>query len=445
MSRLSVNLNDKLQEDISRTVNEYAQTKGYNSGNHMEEEIQRQLGDPNPEVRGAGNAAAIDTIKSLSPKIFTQIVDNFGARDVMTEHMEVFYWGIYNEGNIASIFSNLPPAPSSTGKLNTSTPFIPSEFTSGYNQSWDLNYVDPNNPSRLAPEAYAFSQDIVYQQTSLLTQFRTGAGIKFLIEMNLQLYESLKYLQYFKWAKTLFTLPSNTTVNGRQLVFTSTKTNSFEAWVEISEILNKMTALNNHYNYNGSFQRMHSLKLSDMILYMSRKTKTTLMNNLKSQLYNNGNFTQIIDQCTIVTPEYKLKWKNITSSAITVGSTSVAANTTIDPVMGLDTIPRGLIWVTSDEEWVDDTQVFIASKYSMVWMKQAHLEASQFFANNFSELSKVYELGLMSMRPDAKFLVYKNANLNRDINAIDAPSYYLEDGTLTKNIEEVKVEQKESK
>lgn len=442
MTKLKNVLSEELQNGISRTVNEFAKSQGYANGNEMEETIQRQLNDPNADVRAAGSNTAISTIKTLSPKIFTQIVDNFGTRDVMTEHMEMYYWGIYNEGNIASIFSNLTPTPSSTGKLNTNTPFIPSRFTDGYNQSWDLNYVDPSNPNNLAPEAYAFSQDIVYQQTSLLTQFRTGAGIKFLIEMNLQLYESLKYLQYYKWASTLFTLPSGNNVNGRNLVFTSTKTNSFESWVEISKIIMQMVAINNKYNYNGAFKRMHGLKYSDIVLYMSRETENTLRRNLKSQLYNNGDFVEILNQCKIITPEFKFKWMNISGANVTVNGQTVANNAMTDPIMGLQEIPAGLIWVSSDQEWVDDTTIYIGTKHSMVWMKQAHLEASQFFANNFSELSKVYELGLFSMVPDAKFLVYKNTNLNRDINAITAPTYYLSDGvTTTEDLDEVLAEQ----
>lgn len=402
---------------ITKEVNKYAKEKGYKDGNQLEEEIRRQLNDPNLGVKEAGANAAIDTIKTLSPKIFTQIVDNFGTRDIMTEHMEMFYWGVYDEGNIAEIYSNLTPTPNSTGKLDTTTPFFPRGYTEGYNQSWKLNYVDPNNPTNLAPEAYAFKQDIVYQQTSLLTQFRTGAGLKFLVEMNLQLYESLKYLQYHKWANTMFTLPSDNMVNGRNLKHTSQSTNSFEAWVEVSEIITKMISLNNKYNYNGSFKRMHALRYEDMILYMSRKTLNTLKRNLKSQLYNNGDFEEIINKCTIITPEYKLQWTNISGNQITVGTSNVANGASIDPIMNIQNIPSGLTWTTKDVEWIPDNQIFIATKKSCIWMKQSHLEAGQFFANNFSETKNVYELGLMSLVPDAKYLVFECANLNTDINS----------------------------
>lgn len=414
--KLSNKIPTELQEKLSETINEYAAAKGYADGDALNLAIQRQLNDPVKSVKDAGINAAIDTINSLSPKIFTQIVDNFGSKNILSEHMLPFYWGIYDEGNIAELYSNLAPVPNSTNKLNTNTPFVPSSFTDGYNQSWSLNYVDPNNKANIAPEAYAFKQDIVFQQTSLLTQFRTGAGMQFLVEMNLQLYESLEYLQYAKWSKTMFTLPANTTINGANLKITGTETNSFDSWVKISELIMKFVSLNNTYNYNGAFKRMHALNYEDIIIYVSRKTLNTLKRNLKSQLYNNGDFTEILSRCKIITPEYKLQWTNITNAQITVNGTNVAAGASIDPVFGVDTIPSGLIWTTKDEEWVADNQVFITTKYSMIWMKQAHLEGEQEYINNFSSQKNVYELGLFSLVPDAKYRVYENNNLNTDIN-----------------------------
>lgn len=415
--KLSNKIPQKLQEEITDTINDYATSEGFKDGNDLGNSIKRMLNDNDRVTKEAGINAAIKTINTLSPRIFTQIVNNFGNRDVLTEHMEPFYWGQYDEGNIAELFSNLPPVPNSTNILNTSTPFIPTGFSEGYNQSWSLNYVNPTNPSQLASEAYAFKQDIVYQQTSLLTKFRTGAGLQFLVEMNLQLYESLKYLQYSKWAKTMFTLPSNNMVNGANLKIAGNEANSFESWIKISELIMKFVSLNNTYNYNGSFKRMHALNYEDIIIYVSRKTMNTLKRNLKSQLYNNGDFSEILNKCKIICPEYKLQWTNITNATINVGSTSVNAGASIDPVFGMDTIPTGLIWTTKDEEWVPDNQVFITTKYSLIWMKQAHLEASQDYANNFSNQKNVYELGLMSLVPDGKYRVYENNNLNTDINA----------------------------
>lgn len=420
MSKLIKNsLPEDLQDKISETVNTYAVENGFANGNDLNDSIREQLNSRDKNVRDAGATAAINTINTLSPRIFNQIVDNFGEFDMLSEQMNYDFSGIMDEGNGIEIFSNLAEAPNSTNILNESVPFVPNKFSPGYSQKWSVSYVGADK-NTLTPEAYAFRQAVVYQQTSLLTQFRTGAGIEYLIALTMKLYDSLRYLQYYKWATTKFNLPTTTNINGHELKVQGQGQNAFLAWIEIFTLINKMCNLNNKYNYNGSFKRMTSLRYEDIVLYMSNKTYTTFKHNLLSQLYNNGEFKDILSRVKIYVPSYKLQWTNATNAPVTIDNNGtqiqVQPGDSTQPVIGLESIPSGFIWTTGDDEYIPDNQVFIMTKYSFKWYKQSHLSAKQFFANNFSELTNVYELGLMSYVPDAKMQVYENNDLNTDPN-----------------------------
>lgn len=413
-----------LQDKINDTVNEYARSVGDNDGVALNSRIRSMLNDENPETRNAGTNAAVDTIKTLAPKIFLQFVDTFGGAGKLEEDMMDDFWGYYDEGNGMERFVLLPEAPQSTNLLTGDEPFIPNKISSGYSQRWELKYTN-DAKTALTKEAYAFKQGLVYQQTSLLTQFRTGAGLQYLIELVQKLYESLVYTQYDNWAKRKFAQP---TATQNYLKINGTAETALTAWSEVFAIIEKMCKNTKSFNYNNTFKNMSTHTYEDIVIYCSATTANTFNTLLLSQLFNSTAFAKVANAVKVVVPRsMKLKWVNTTNSNITITSknedntsttTTINANANNDPVQGAIDIPSGLLWEDSGEEYINDNQIFITTKDSFMWIKQSHLEAKQFFANNFTDLTMLYEMGAMTYRPNCKMRIYENTNLNTNPSTI---------------------------
>lgn len=416
-------LNEKVSKEVRDSINDeintYAANNGYSDGVEMQRAISEGLSSLSDATRSSTEAIVSKTINELSPRIFIQLVENFGGYSLLTKQMSPDFWGVYDEGQGFEMFSGLQNAPLSTKILDTSVAFIPSEYTEQYSYNWSLKYVDQDAVT-MTDQAYAFRQNLVIQKTRLLTQFRTGSGFQFLTMMLINYYDSLVFTQYAFWAQNKLAKYTqlvnnnepNTNINGRELVVNGNGRDAFNAWLEIFETIYKMCNINSNYNFNASFKRISSVNIEDIVLYVSNKTYTTLNHCIQSQLFNNTKFVDILNKIKIVVPSYKLKWRNNTSSQITINGTTVNANDKIDPIMKLATIPSGFVWDASDEEYIPDNKVVISTKDSFIWIRQTKMEMSQEFANNFTSLKSMYELGAMDFRPDAKFAIYKNDNIN---------------------------------
>lgn len=413
-----------LQDKINDTVNEYARSVNDADGVALNSRIRSMLNDADPEVRSAGSEAAVNTIKTLAPKIFLQFVDTFGGAGKLESEMMDDFWGYYDEGNGMERFVLLPEAPQSTNLLTGDEPFIPNKISAGYSQRWELKYTN-DAKTALTDEAYGYKQGLVYQQTSLLTQFRTGAGLQYLIEMVQKLYESLVYTQYDTWAKKKFAQP---TTEQNHLKITGNEETALTAWNAIFKIIEDMCLNSSKFNYNNTFINMSAHDYEDIVVYCSTKTYNTFKRLLLSQLFNSGQFAEIANKIKVVVPKsYKLKWVNKTNDAINIRSrgvdgrettTLIAPGASQDPIKGAYDIPAGLLWQTGDAQYINDEQVFITTKDSFMWIKQSHLEAKQFFANNFTDLTMLYEMGAMTYRPNCKMRIYENDNLNTNPSTI---------------------------
>lgn len=226
MQKSRTRISEELQEPIAQVVEEYARGRSYAGANAMFDDIANQMNNSDEMIRSAGNNAAIQTFRDLTPKVFLQFVQNVGSYAKLDAQMAQDFWGVFSEGNGVEMYNVLPSAPESTNSINGSNNFIPRGLSNLENQNWVINYFQSNGS--LTSEAYAFAQMLSIQQISLLQAFRTGAGFDFLVKSALTIYESLRFYQYDKWAKTKFTLPSNNTVNDRNLVTTGAGHNAFE-------------------------------------------------------------------------------------------------------------------------------------------------------------------------------------------------------------------------
>lgn len=421
MSKLKARLPEDLKDKLNEVVEEYARTADPN--NEMDAQtlfsrIANDLRSSDNEIRAAGENAAVKTIAELMPRIFIQMVENRSVDGDMESQLNEDFYGELDEGNGAEFYSNLIGAPTHTQAItNLTSNFVPTNVTAGYNQSWKITYMRDDNSLRLSNDAYAFHQVITIQPQIVLPAFRSGAGYNLLISITETLYNSLLFTQYNFWAKKKFTLPTDNTVNGRNLVHQGTGANGFDCWLEISEIIRKMTKVTNAYNYNGAFKRPSGTRLNKIRIYVSSKTMTTYENNLQSQLYNNAKFVKTIEPTKMSCLEFKAKWQNITNANITIpnkdgAATVVQPNALTDPTYDTAGIPEGLVWTFTTEEIIPDNQVWITTDDSFRWIRQTKLSNSQDWAYNNTKMIMTYELGAMSWDPTGKLVVYQSDNLN---------------------------------
>lgn len=426
MQKSRTRISEELQEPIAQVVEEYARGRSYAGANAMFDDIANQMNNSDEMIRSAGNNAAIQTFRDLTPKVFLQFVQNVGSYAKLDAQMAQDFWGVFSEGNGVEMYNVLPSAPESTNSINGSNVFIPRGLSNLENQNWVINYFQSNGS--LTPEAYAFAQMLSIQQISLLQAFRTGAGFDFLVKSALTIYESLRFYQYDKWAKTKFTLPSGNSVNGHNLVTTGTGNNAFECWKEISDIVEEMKLVNSHFNYNGSFKKAYDLAEDDVVIYCSMTTYNTLKRYVATQLPNNADFLKgLIDRVRPLASR-KLVWLNATNATITIPTspaTTVNAGATISPISGVENIPAGLTWTSMSGEnsgYIPDNQVWIMSKDAFAWIKQTQNTASQYFARNFSDNTMLYELGAMQYNPLGKVQVYQSNNINTNPTSVSVVS-----------------------
>lgn len=405
-------MDEATRAKMNEIIDNFATQNNLEDGTALVDAIRTGLNSGNNAQRAAAAQQAIQLVKDLVPQIFIQIVDNKPQIQNYSEMMLDDWWGKVDEGNGVTFFSNLAGAPDNTVPLTSLKDKLNTNATRAPNQQWSITYFSDVNKTQLSSDAYAFHKAIDIQQTMVLDKFRTGAGIDFIAGIIETIYTSLVMTQHNFWATKKFS--STTGGGGRNLVQTGTGTNAFECWVEIFKLIQDMCLLNNKYNYNSSFKRMSSCSLEDIVIYVNANTYTTLKHSILSQLYNNGEFRDIIEKVKIYNPGYKMGWVALTPD--TSGSNNTLASTTTNPTMGTMNInqTKEQIWMNTTEQWIPDNQVWIMTRNggSFRWIQQVDLNGKQEFANNFTTTTVAYQLGAMSFVPDGKVAVYQSANLN---------------------------------
>lgn len=405
-------MDDATRAKMNEIIDDFATRNNLQDGIALVDAIKTGLNSDNNATKAAAAQQAIQLVKDLVPQIFIQIVDNKPQIQNYSEMMLDDWWGKVDEGNGVTFFSNLAGAPDNTIPLTSIPDKLNTNATRAPNQQWSITYFSDVNKTQLSSDAYAFHKAIDIQQTMVLDKFRTGAGIDFITGIIETIYTSLVMTQHNFWATKKFS--STTGGAGRNLIQAGTGTNAFECWVEIFKLIQDMCLLNNKYNYNSSFKRMSSCSLDDIVLYVNANTYTTLKHSILSQLYNNGEFRDIIERVKIYNPGYKMGWVALTPD--TSGSNNTLATSATNPTMGSTNInqTQEQIWMNTDEQWIPDNQVWIMTRNggSFRWIQQIDLNGKQEFANNFTTTTVAYQLGAMSFVPDGKVAVYQSANLN---------------------------------
>lgn len=405
-------MDEATRAKMNEIIDNFATQNNLADGPALVDAIRTGLNSGNNAQRAAAAEQAIQLVKDLVPQIFIQIVDNKPQIQNYSEMMLDDWWGKVDEGNGVTFFSNLAGAPDNTVPLTSLKDKLNTNTTRAPNQQWSITYFSDVNKTQLSSDAYAFHKAIDIQQTMVLDKFRTGAGIDFIAGIIETIYTSLVMTQHNFWATKKFS--STTGGAGRNLIQAGTGTNAFECWVEIFKLIQDMCLLNNKYNYNSSFKRMSSCSLDDIVLYVNANTYTTLKHSILSQLYNNGEFRDIIERVKIYNPGYKMGWVALTPD--TTGSNNTLASSSTNPTMGTMNInqTQEQIWMNTSEQWIPDNQVWIMTRNggSFRWIQQVDLNGKQEFANNFTTTTVAYQLGAMSFCPDGKVAVYQSANLN---------------------------------
>lgn len=405
-------IDDATRAKMNELIDNFATQHNIADGNTLVDAIQTGLNSNNAMLRQASATQAIQLIKDLVPQIFIQIVDNKPQIQNYSEMMYDDWYGKIDEGNGATFFSNLAGAPDNTVPLVNLKDKLNNNSTRAPNQQWSITYFSDTNKTQLSTDAYAFHKAIDIQETMVLDKFRTGAGVEFIVGIIETIYTSLVMTQHNFWATKKFS--STNGGGGRNLIQNGTGANAFECWVEIFRTIQDMCLLNNKYNYNASFKRMSSCGLEDIVLYCNANTLTTLKHCILSQLFNNGEFKDILSKIKIYNPGYKMGWAALTPSA--ADSNNTLSSTINNPTFGTQNInqTQEQIWINTDNQWIPDNQVWIATRngQSFRWIQQIDLNGKQEFANNFTTTTVAYQLGAMSWVPDGKVCVYQSNNLN---------------------------------
>lgn len=398
---------------MNELIDNFATERNITDGATLVDTIRTGLNSNTAATRAAAAQQAIQLIKDLVPQIFIQIVDNKPQIQNYSEMMYDDWWGKVDEGNGVTFFSNLAGAPDNTVPLVNLKDKLNNNATRAPNQQWSITYFSDVNKTQLSTDAYAFHKAIDIQETMVLDKFRTGAGIDFIAGIIETIYTSLVMTQHNFWATKKFS--STTGGNNRNLVQAGTGANAFECWVEIFRIIQDMCLLNNKYNYNSSFVRMSSCGLEDIVLYCNANTLTTLKHSLLSQLFNNGEFKDILTKIKIYNPGYKMGWAALTPSTDGTSNNTLSSSTT-NPTFGTQNInqTQEQIWINTEQQWIPDNQVWIMTRNggTFRWIQQIDLNGKQEFVNNFTTTTVAYQLGAMSYVPDGKICVYQSDNLN---------------------------------
>lgn len=192
---------------------------------------------------------------------------------------------------------------------------------------------------------------------------------------------------------------ASVTPDGQKLLkIEGTKTNMFDACIEVCQHIRKLCKTGSRYqliqtNGDSPENYVRSANLSDLVWIWSINNDELADRGIKSQLYQaklwDPNSQKGISDSNVYTPGTKINLPDLT--------TSKANNYPKD----------------SKEEWIDDNTIIVlengALEYNVVWDKTE----SQYYTNNMTLQITYHLAGMVNFIKTMRGFVYTNANLNR--------------------------------
>lgn len=292
---------------------------------------------------------------------------------IQTQHM--------SEGNSAT-YSGIFDTGTATFDKNK---WVPTGYTQMFVTQKVISFlsaINPDGTETLAPGSYEFFKEIAFNTINWSLVFMNGNVSKTIKKYVSQLARAYKiYLFNQIAALVAYGAGSNDSDNTKTgKVVTSTKTNLYDAMIELFGYLTKMTWLNADYTIDTQQTLMTTCEKSDIHLFVSSNVYNVLHSGILTQLFNTQFFGT---QGGIISPEniHMLGQKIVQGNADTV--------------------------ISNGDEWIGDNVIIAMDLKSIVHTTWYDGTRSQDWATNHSTYHNRLVRGNVSLLPWGKKLTFK--------------------------------------
>ena len=367
---------------IARAAREVANQNGYADVNEMFNNAAMQSRSANPRITQNINDFVKGTIYQMvllvlkqtvfQPSLDASYLSIFDGK-IQTQHM--------SEGNSAT-YSGIFDTGTATFDKNK---WVPDGYTKMFVTQKVISFlsaVGTDGAETLAPGSYEFFKEIAFNTINWSLVFMNGNVSKTIKKYVSQLSRAYKIYLFNQIAGLVAygagSSDTDTTKLGK--VVSSTKTNLYDAMIELFGYLTKMTWLNADYTIDQAQTLMTTCEKSDIHLFVSANVYNVLHSGILTQLFNTQFFGT---QGSIINPENI----HMLGQKIVQGD----ANTTL----------------SNGDEWIGDNVIIAMDLKSIVHTTWYDGSRSQDWATNHSSYHNRLVRGNVSLLPWGKKLTFK--------------------------------------
>lgn len=362
------------QERAYEAADKYAKSKGFASADALMQHLKDGLNSTDKTDFSLTFDVSRGVVEDLTKLILEQEIYDVPHAPYLTMLNEMFSDGMVTAGNAKVYDLNKP-----TGTENWDrTKYIPSGTTTTSVDQFMIKMYNENKT--LSDQGYQFKKPVTYIAEEWIPYFKAGNLSGFIASLQADITKTKEMYIFHKLASKVSEYDYKNAITG-------TATNAFDCYVnEIIPAIYGMLTYSKKYNVAKSQNSLGVSLLSDLVVFASPKTITTLRSGLRTQLMqaNLLNIGSVLDETNI----------------FNLGAKFVIGNTTQD----ID---------TSDDFYIDDNTIIVLNKTrSVKWWKQINRVETQSFAENMSTTVVSHEWGALDMLPWGQGFKYTNTNLN---------------------------------
>lgn len=368
---------------IARAAREVANQNGYADVNEMFNNAAMQSRSADPRITQNINDFVSGTIYQMvllvlkqtvfQPSLDASYLSVFDGK-IQTQHM--------SEGNSATYSGIFDTGVAQFDK----TKWVPDGYTKMFVTQKVISFlsvITDQGVETLADGSYEFFKEIAFNTINWSLVFMNGNVSKTIKKYISQLSRAYK-IYLFNQIAALVAYGANTSsdTDTHKLgkVVTSSKTNLYDAMIELFGYLTKMTWLNADYTIDQAQTLMTTCEKSDIHLFVSANVYNVLHSGILTQLFNTQFFGT---QGSIISPEniHMLGQKIVQGNADTVNATG--------------------------QEWIGDNVIIAMDLKSIVHTTWYDGTRSQDWATNHSSYHNRLVRGNVSLLPWGKKLTFR--------------------------------------
>lgn len=368
---------------IARAAREVANQNGYADVNEMFNNAAMQSRSADPRITQNINDFVSGTIYQMvllvlkqtvfQPSLDASYLSVFDGK-IQTQHM--------SEGNSATYSGIFDTGVAQFDK----TKWVPDGYTKMFVTQKVISFlsaITDQGEETLADGSYEFFKEIAFNTINWSLVFMNGNVSKTIKKYISQLSRAYK-IYLFNQIAALVAYGANTSsdTDTHKLgkVVTSSKTNLYDAMIELFGYLTKMTWLNADYTIDQAQTLMTTCEKSDIHLFVSANVYNVLHSGILTQLFNTQFFGT---QGSIISPEniHMLGQKIVQGNADTVNATG--------------------------QEWIGDNVIIAMDLKSIVHTTWYDGTRSQDWATNHSSYHNRLVRGNVSLLPWGKKLTFR--------------------------------------